>query len=254
MAFKFKKERNIVAKEVLNEDTKTFHVDLDDETREIDGVREKFGVQIYSEETTEQLADEEIGEIGEETAELLKQEEPVTEETIETKVTDTREADVEEYEDEDDFYDDDDEYEYVTPNYFKSAVILALVCIIVGALISFLVFKNKMAGSIRAAYEQSGYMITNGCNATAEDIREGKTAYIRGQLVTGTMKDVDTSNATATEADILKGYTAYVNGKLITGSIPTYNGVVNIVPSTTDYKIPKGVYLAEDIIVVGAPS
>ncbi|MGI6607484.1 MAG: hypothetical protein ACOX1F_00690 [Erysipelotrichaceae bacterium] len=225
MALKFKKERDIVAKEIVNEDTKTYSGVLDETTREIDGVREKFGVQIYSEETKD-----EILLAAEKTEESERPEETV---------------EIEKY------YDDDDEYEYVTPSYFKNAFVLALVCVVIGAVISFFVFKTRMAADIRAAYEQNGYMLTNGCNANAEDIKEGKTAYIRGQLVVGTMKDIDTSNATATAADILKGYTAYVGGELITGTIPTYNGLTTIVPSTSDYKIPKGVYLVDDIVVRG---
>ncbi len=237
MAFKFKKERDIVAKEVINENTKTFHVDLDEETREVDGVREKFGVQIFSDETTTEPSEETFEATTAEIAELMAEEN--------AELEDTRDFDE---------YDDDDEYEYVTPGYFKNAFILALICIIVGAVISFFMFKNNMALEIRATYEQNGYMLTNGCTATAEDIKEGKTAYIRGQLVTGTMKDIDTSNATATAEDILKGYTAYVNGQLITGTIPTYNGLTTIVPSNIDYKITKGVYIVDDIIIRGEPN
>ena len=88
-------------------------------------------------------------------------------------------------------------------------------------------------------------MITNGSNATAADIKEGKTAFIRGQLVTGTYVEIDTNQATATANDILAGYTAYVNGVKITGT--------NLIsPSNTDIKIPKGYYLPEDITIVGS--
>jgi hypothetical protein len=234
MAFKFRKKRDVAAVEIVNDDTKTFHVDLDDETREVDGLREKFGVQIYSEEKAENAAQEAFEATTEEIAEVSKETTVESEETQEF----------------DEYY-DDDEYEYVTPNYFKTAFIIGLVCVLAGLVLSFFIFKNKMAVDIRTAYEQKGYMLTNGCTATAEDIKEGKTAYIRGQLVIGTMKDIDTSNATATAADILKGYTAYIDGQLVTGTIPTYNGLTTVVPSTTDYKIAKGVYLADDIVVRG---
>lgn len=236
----FKKGRN-VAKKVENDEAKNYRVLSSEETREIDDVREKFGVQIYStenEEILEKTIEEKTEEVVEEMAPLAK------EEKIEPEKT-------EEYEE---YYDADDEYEYVTPGYFKNAFTLGLICVLVGATISFFVFKNKMAADIKTAYEQNGYMLTTGCTATAADIKEGKTAYIRGQLVAGTMKDIDTTNATATEADILKGYTAYVNGQLITGTIPTYNGLTTIVPSAADYKISKGVYIVDDLVIKGEPN
>lgn len=232
--FNFKKERDVVGKEIVNDDTKTFSVDLDEETKEVDGIREKFGVQIYSDENVEPTSEE------------IENNAQVSDETLQEEDLSTEEFEQ--------YYEDDDEYEYVTPSYFKNAFVLALICVIVGAVISFVVFKEKMAVNIKTAYEQSGYMLTNGCTATAEDIKEGKTAYIRGQLVTGTMKDIDTSNATATAKDILKGYTAYVNGQLVTGTIPTYNGRSTIIPSTSDYKISKGVYIVDDLIIQGDPN
>ena len=109
-----------------------------------------------------------------------------------------------------------------------------------------------MKQTIRELYQNNGYMITNGSNATAADIKEGKTAFIRGQLVTGTYVEIDTNQATATANDILAGYTAYVNGVKITGTIPTYQGTNLISPSNTDIKIPKGYYLPEDITIVGS--
>ncbi|NLZ76250.1 MAG: hypothetical protein GX914_07080 [Erysipelotrichia bacterium] len=230
----FKKKRDVTTKEIINDDTKTYHVYGNEKTKEIDGVREKFGVQIYSAESDKKIA-ETVEETVEETASLTEEAKIETEQTEE-------------------FYDIDDEYEYVTPSYFKNAFILGLICVLVGAVISFFVFKNKMAADIKTAYEQNGYMLTNGCTATAADIKEGKTAYIRGQLVTGTLRDIDTTNATATAADILKGYTAYVNGQLVTGTIPTYNGLTTIVPSATDYKISKGVYIVDDLVIKGEPN
>ena len=162
MALKFRNEKDITTKEVESEKTRIFHVDLDEETKEIDNISKENEVQISSDKISEKTIEENVVAIEEE--------------NLESETTE----EFDEYDNEDaDYYDDDDEYEYVTPNYFKDMFILALVCIIVGVVISFFVFKEKMAVDIRAAYEQNGYMLTNGCTATAEDIKEGKTAYIR---------------------------------------------------------------------------
>ena len=148
--------------------------------------------------------------------------------------------------------DDEDEYEYVTVHYGRNAFVLAVIFVFVGIIVSYLVLAPSMKQTIRELYQNNGYMITNGSNATAADIKEGKTAFIRGQLVTGTYVEIDTNQATATANDILAGYTAYVNGIKITGTIPTYQGTNLISPSNTDIKIPKGYYLPEDITIVGS--
>lgn len=148
--------------------------------------------------------------------------------------------------------DDDDEYEYVTPHYGRNAVIVVLASMVVGVLVSYIVLKNNMSIKVRDELQQQGYMLTTGCNATAADIREGKTAYIRGQLVTGTYVEVDTTQATATAADILSGYTAYSKGTKITGTIPTYQGSNIITPSASDFKIDKGYYIPQDITIIGS--
>ncbi len=147
--------------------------------------------------------------------------------------------------------DDDDEYEYVIPHYGRNAFLLAVCCIIVGMVATFFVMKQSMTEKITADYISQGYAITATANATSEDIREGKTAYVRGQLVTGTYIDIDTTQATATAEDILAGYTAYANGQKVVGSIQTYTGKTLITPSTSDYIIYKGVYLPDDIIIPG---
>ena len=147
---------------------------------------------------------------------------------------------------------DEDEYEYVTVHYGRNAFVMAVIFVFVGIIVSYLVLAPSMKQTIRELYQSNGYMITNGSNATAADIKEGKTAFIRGQLVTGTYVEIDTNQATATANDILAGYTAYVNGVKITGTIPTYQGTNLISPSNTDIKIPKGYYLPEDITIVGS--
>lgn len=60
-------------------------------------------------------------------------------------------------------------------------------------------------------------------DATADDIADGKKAYVGGVLVTGTHTEAiggtDTSDATATADDIVSGKTAYVNGGKVTGTM-----------------------------------
>lgn len=59
-------------------------------------------------------------------------------------------------------------------------------------------------------------------DATADDIANGKKAYVNGVLVTGThtcSSGIDTSDATASENDIISGKTAYVNGVKVTGTL-----------------------------------
>ncbi|MBQ6654106.1 MAG: hypothetical protein IJM79_01095 [Erysipelotrichaceae bacterium] len=147
--------------------------------------------------------------------------------------------------------DDDEEYEYVTPHYFRNAVLLALLFMVIGMAASFFLFHDRMAADLREAYIANGYIMTNEADATATDIREGKTAYVHGRLITGTYNDIDTSNATATPEDILEGYSAYVDGKLIHGNIPTWDGKAQILPGTKDIIIPKGYYLKDTLTIRG---
>jgi hypothetical protein len=55
--------------------------------------------------------------------------------------------------------------------------------------------------------------------------------------------NLDTSDATATAGDIVSGKTAYVNGSLVTGSI-TEKSAQEYIPSTSDQTIAANQYLS----------
>lgn len=68
----------------------------------------------------------------------------------------------------------------------------------------------------------SSYVDTSDANATAGDIRIGKSAYVDGKRVTGVMTGdggIDTSDATAAAYDMASGKTSYVKGEKITGTL-----------------------------------
>lgn len=108
---------------------------------------------------------------------------------------------------------------------------------------------STMAGNIRAIPSGGGsgtdpnYVNTSDGTATAEDIKVGKAAYVKGQKIYGTLiaqaeeglptYGTDTSNATATAADIVWGKTAYARGQLITGTLLN-NDVEEIYGLNTD--------------------
>ena len=61
---------------------------------------------------------------------------------------------------------------------------------------------------------------------------------------------IDTSDATATAAEIREGYTAYVNGEKITGTIGSLNAIT-YTPSVENQIISQGRYLDGDQIILG---
>ena len=78
----------------------------------------------------------------------------------------------------------------------------------------------------------------------AAHLLSGYTAHAKsGAPITGTCTfDADTTDADATRAEILNGKTAYVNGVKLTGSMPN-NGSNNVTVSSTDGQtIPAGYY------------
>ena len=89
-------------------------------------------------------------------------------------------------------------------------IAIALIIVIIGILIGTNAIKvNILTGKFNSANNNQ----SNG-NLLPEYIKAGIT--LGG--VTGTLEDLDTSDATATPEDIALGKTAYVKGKKITGT------------------------------------
>ena len=125
-------------------------------------------------------------------------------------------------------------------------VSIVTIIIIIGLLIGVNAIKSNIANSI---YESSNGNSSNG-NLLPEYIKAGIT--LGG--VTGTLKDLDTSDATATEWEVRYGKTCYVNGERIEGVYVPKNTIkvgdyveyipntyVNYTYGTNEYVLPSSV-------------
>ena len=82
-----------------------------------------------------------------------------------------------------------------------------------------------------------------GDTVTPADLARGVTAHDKsGAEITGTStKDSDTSTDTAAASEILKGKTAHVKGKLVTGNMPNNGAVSGSIDTVAgQYTIPQG--------------
>lgn len=94
-----------------------------------------------------------------------------------------------------------------------------------------------------------------GDTITPADLARGITAHDKsGAEITGTStKDSDTSADTAAASEILRGKTAHVKGKLVTGTMPN-NGAVSGSINTVagEYTIPQGYHDGSGKVAIAA--
>lgn len=92
-------------------------------------------------------------------------------------------------------------------------------------------------------YLNGAQTIKGDSNLTASNIKSGVNIFGVSGSYTASSSGTDTSDATATASDILSGKTAYVKGNKITGTI-TSQAAQTITPGTSDKTIASGKYLS----------
>lgn len=109
---------------------------------------------------------------------------------------------------------------------------------------------NKVVINDKTAIDLTGDTVT------PSDLVEGVTAHdATGMQITGTRpatSGTDTSDATATAGEILSGKTAYVDGCKVTGTMTNKGKITaNLVPGQT-YTIPEGYHSGEGTVTGGS--
>lgn len=98
-------------------------------------------------------------------------------------------------------------------------------------------------GVSKVVYGSTVLVDLTGDTVTAADLTLGRTAHgSDGELITGTnTKDADTRDGTAGIAEILSGRTAYVSGIKLTGTMPNRGSVSGVISEVSgSYTIPNG--------------
>ena len=129
-------------------------------------------------------------------------------------------------------------------------ILLSLGGLFLGGIAGFLGTNIYANNRVAADLKKEGFVITDDATATAADIVEGKTAYVGGRMVVGTMEVLDTTDATASSDRIMKGKTAYINGELVVGTMEILEGK-SYTPSTQNQVLVLKGYIRDDIVIRG---
>ena len=94
-----------------------------------------------------------------------------------------------------------------------------------------------------------------GDTITADKLAKGTTAHGKdGEAIVGSStKDVDSSKATAAQAEILRGKTAAVRGSILTGTMPNVGAIKGeIAAKTSQYTVPQGYHDGSGKVAISA--
>ena len=103
-------------------------------------------------------------------------------------------------------------------------------------------------------YLTGAQTIKGDSNLVAANIASGVSIFGVKGTYTGSSSGVDTSDATATAASILSGKTAYVNGSKITGTMTNNGAVAKTMTANGSYTIPAGYHNGSGKVTVNVAS